>query len=187
MRLSLNGVRVWLSGDFHDGHYNIINYCNRPFKDVHEMRETILNNFNSVVESDDIVFFLGDIGMNEQIADEILGKMNGKIHFILGNHDKSCMQAIKKHSETVSDLIDAEIDGQPITMCHYAMRVWHKSHFDAPQIYAHSHGRLPPIGKQWDVGVDNNGFKPLSYNDLKHIMESRPHNDNYIPEDKRNR
>jgi calcineurin-like phosphoesterase family protein len=40
------------------------------------------------------------------------------------------------------------------------MRVWPRSHHNSWQLYGHSHGKLLPIGKQWDIGVDNNDFYP---------------------------
>ena len=48
------------------------------------------------------------------------------------------------------------------------------SHYGAWQIYGHSYGHLPPIGKQWDVGVDNNEFRPVSFDELKAIMAPVP-------------
>jgi calcineurin-like phosphoesterase family protein len=67
---------------------------------------------------------------------------------------------------------------------HYILGNHDKRYVDL-MLYGHAHGRLPPIGKQWDVGVDNNGFKPLSFADVVKIMDKRPHNENYLPEEKR--
>jgi hypothetical protein len=33
--------------------------------------------------------------------------------------------------------------GQPIVLCHYAMRVWNRSHHGAWHLYGHSRGNLP--------------------------------------------
>jgi calcineurin-like phosphoesterase family protein len=177
--------KVWITSDWHYAHANILKYCNRPFKDVEEMNDTLLKNYNSVVSDDDIVFFLGDIAFGESNVKSVLSRMKGTIHYVVGNHDLKYLDIIKTRAETINDLIDVEISGQPITMCHYAMRVWHKSHFDSWMLYGHSHARLPPVGKQWDVGIDYNGFKPLSFEDINHIMRTAPHNDNYISEDQR--
>ncbi|KKL95432.1 hypothetical protein LCGC14_1854620, partial [marine sediment metagenome] len=69
---------------------------------------------------------------------------------------------------------------QPITLCHYAMRVWDKSHFNSWQLYGHSHGTLNGIGKQYDVGVDANNFLPVSFANLTELMEAKKDNFNYI-------
>ena len=73
----------------------------------------------------------------------------------------------------VCDKYEFKVEGQDITVCHYAMRVWNKSHFGAWQIYAHSHGELPPIGLQYDCGVDCNDFCPVSFEELKIIMSNK--------------
>jgi calcineurin-like phosphoesterase family protein len=63
---------------------------------------------------------------------------------------------------------------------HFAMRVWPRSHFNSWQLYGHSHGKLPPIGKQWDIGVDNSDFYPVSFNKICEIMADRPDNSNFV-------
>lgn len=45
-------------GDPHFGHEAIIRLCNRPFADVDEMDETLINNWNSRVTNGDTVFIL---------------------------------------------------------------------------------------------------------------------------------
>jgi calcineurin-like phosphoesterase family protein len=60
------------------------------------------------------------------------------------------------------------------------MRVWPRSHYNSWQLYGHSHGRLEPVGKQWDVGVDNNNFYPVSFDQLVEIMKNRPDNFNLV-------
>ena len=49
-----------------------------------------------------------------------------------------------------------------IVVCHYAMRVWPRSHYNSWMLYGHSHGKLAPQRKQWDIGIDNNNFYPIS-------------------------
>jgi calcineurin-like phosphoesterase family protein len=185
MKLNSKDHNIWFTADAHFFHSKILEYAKRPFKDIIEMNETILKNYNSAISDNDIVFFLGDLAFGEENALSTLRQMKGTIHFIIGNHDRKYINIIKRRCESVNDLLDIEIDDQPITLCHYAMRVWHKSHFDSFMFYGHSHARLPPLGKQWDVGVDNNDFEPLSFDDITRIMRSRPHNENYIPDNKR--
>ena len=51
---------IWITADFHFGHSNIIRYCNRPFRSVEEMDQTILDRLNASVKANDILYFLGD-------------------------------------------------------------------------------------------------------------------------------
>ena len=54
---------TFFTSDTHFGHANIINLCNRPFKDVNHMNDMLVENWNSVVSDDDTVFHLGDFAL----------------------------------------------------------------------------------------------------------------------------
>jgi calcineurin-like phosphoesterase family protein len=69
--------------------------------------------------------------------------------------------------------IGESINGQYIWCSHYAHRVWNLSHHGSWHIYGHSHGSLPPIGLSWDVGVDNNNYFPVSFDQLSEIMKKQ--------------
>ena len=60
-----------------------------------------------------------------------------------------------------------------------------KSHFNSFHLFGHSHGTLEAIGKSWDVGVDKNDFKPISWLQIKEIMNKRPDNFNFIKRNKK--
>ncbi len=173
-------MNTFFTSDTHFGHKNIIRYCSRPFTSVEEMNETIIQRWNAKVKSGDYVYHLGDFAFGQR--DQILAvrqKLNGHITIIEGNHDDIGQPGnygfIGKHQ-----LLTMKINGIYITMCHYAMRTWQKSHYDAWHIYGHSHGTLESIGKSWDVGVDNNNFEPLEFEELKKIMDAQPHNLNWL-------
>lgn len=167
----------FFTADLHFGHENIIKYCDRPFENAREMDETIIRNWNKTVGEKDTVYFLGDFSFKD--ARTYVDRLNGLIVMVWGNHDKPARLVRNKFSAWY-DLLSTKICGVDITMCHYAMRVWDKSHFNSWQLYGHSHGTLPPEGKQYDVGVDNNDFKPLSFDQLKGIMAKLPNNINYL-------
>jgi calcineurin-like phosphoesterase family protein len=93
-------VKYYWSADLHLGHANIVPYTHRPFKDVHEMNETLIKNWNSRVKPEDTVFHVGDFcfknsaggksgeGMIHK-ASFYRDKLNGNIIFIKGNHDRN--------------------------------------------------------------------------------------------------
>ncbi len=86
----------WFTADTHFGHANIIKYCNRPFGSSVEMNETMISNWNKVVQPGDIVYHLGDFcfGRKGYEFDIYFNRLNGLIVFIKGNHDKTTW---KKH------------------------------------------------------------------------------------------
>lgn len=80
--------KLFFTSDTHFCHSKIIEFANRPFTSVQEMNEVLVWNWNEVVPKDGIVFHLGDLcfGTSEQWL-QILSRLNGNIHLILGNHD----------------------------------------------------------------------------------------------------
>ena len=76
--------KIWVTADPHFNHDAIIGYCNRPFKDSLEMNECIKIRFNNLVQDQDIVYVLGDVGRNLK---EIVPTLNGIKILIRGNHD----------------------------------------------------------------------------------------------------
>jgi calcineurin-like phosphoesterase family protein len=165
---------ILFTSDEHYGHTNIIKYCNRPFKSVEEMDEELIRRHNSIVGRDDTVIHAGDFTLCKgQKASSYLDRLNGNHILLKGSHD-GFLQGV------ASTIWEGTIDGQYIVVCHYAMRVWPRSHYNSWQLYGHSHGKLEPIGKQWDTGVDNNDFYPVPFEELKVIMAARPDNFNLV-------
>jgi len=150
-------MSIFFSSDVHLGHANIIKFCDREFDSVEDMNEILIENWNKTVKQNDFIYFLGDLTMSKKKVAEYLDRLNGKIHFIYGNHDRSTRKIIKNHKNVISakDLMVMNINKQAITLCHYAMRVWNKSHYGAIHCYGHSHGTIPPYKNSMDVGVDS--------------------------------
>lgn len=167
----------FFTADWHIDHFKIIEYCGRSFKTTEEQRETLISNANSLVGKEDIVIHAGDFCMSSDTAlvyKNYVNRLNGRWIFLKGSHDKW----LKDGSS--HEIWESNINGQYIVVCHYAMRVWARSHYNSWQLYGHSHGKLPPMGKQLDVGVDNNNFYPFSWEQVKNIMATRPDNPNLI-------
>ena len=83
-------AKVFFIADTHFGGENIRRYENRPFESVAEMDEKLIENWNCVVEEEDIVYVLGDFsdyGDSGKDA-EILAKLNGTKILVMGNHDR---------------------------------------------------------------------------------------------------
>ena len=82
-------MKTFIISDTHFGHNNIILFCDRPFKDTAEMTKQLIENWNSVVSKDDIVYHLGDVSMktSKQDVKSIIEQLNGYKILIRGNHD----------------------------------------------------------------------------------------------------
>ena len=160
---------IFFTADLHLGHGNIIKYCNRPFNNVDEMDQTLIKNWNETVSDNDVVYILGDFCFKKY--GYYIRQFNGHIIELQGDHD---------NFKNNNFLMNIKVGHTSITLCHWCMRVWRKSHYNSWHLYGHSHGNLSPIGKSWDVGVDNNDFRPLSFNDIEKIMSCRPDNPNLV-------
>jgi calcineurin-like phosphoesterase family protein len=190
--------KPFFTADTHAGHANIIKYCNRPFKTAEEMAATIVDNWNSVVVSDDdVVYHMGDVwdvrGHNPGLYKEFLGALNGKIYLVLGNHDQKVYRFKDRFELWPKDMggnrlwykdlatirvpdVDHPEGHQTIVLAHFAQRVWNASHYGAWHLYGHSHGMLPddPHAYSMDVGMDCHGFKPVTYEEVQlHMFQKK--------------
>lgn len=167
---------IFFTADTHFGHSNIIRYCDRPFSSVQEMDETLIQNWNDVVGPNDTVYHLGDYSFGDPYPYK--KRLKGHIELIAGNHD--VRDVCEKVFSKVHDIKIIKVDFKTIVMCHFAMRVWPKSHFNSWHLYGHSHGMLEPSGKSFDVGVDANNFTPVDFDTVEHTMECLPDNPNWL-------
>ena len=176
-------MTYFFTADEHYGHKNIIKYCNRPFSSAEEMDDLLIENHNSVVSENDITIHAGDFSIRtnkDEVYQRYIEKLNGRHIFLRGSHDKW----LPRHHDL--SIFEKNIEGQHIVICHYALRVWSRSHYNSWQLYGHSHGKLAPQGKQWDVGVDNNNYFPVSFDQIQEIMSDRPDNFNLVKRKEKN-
>ena len=106
---------IFVISDTHFCHENIIKYCDRPFKNVHEMNNYMIQKWNSVVGKHDLVIHCGDVvlGPND-VAEKVLKQLNGRKYLIKGNHDNKSDTFYRKCGfERISDF-PIIIDGKYI-------------------------------------------------------------------------
>jgi len=181
---------IWFTADHHFGHANIIRYCNRPFASAEEIDATLVYLWNEAVGPDDIVYHLGDFTL--QPLDKfkaIAWKLNGQLQIAPGSHDRRWLTEFKANDPELHtapghpivvlpplvslELPDLRTGGYPqvIVLCHFALRVWDRSHYGAWHLYGHSHGHLPSLVLSLDVGVDCHGYRPLSLAEVADKMQ----------------
>lgn len=153
-------TKYFFTGDEHYQHLNIIKYCQRPFKSTEEMDNIIIARNNEVVRQEDTVIHCGDFTLQDtETALKIQNRLIGNHVFIKGSHDK--------WNPNLPYILELKISKEIfVVACHFAMRVWPRSHYGSYLAYGHSHGRLPTFPNSWDVGVDNNNFYPVELKDF---------------------
>jgi calcineurin-like phosphoesterase family protein len=173
---------IFITSDTHFFHTNIIRYSNRPFADIEEMNEALIANWNSVVSKYDTVYHLGDFAYGRAATrrdmERVFNRLNGNKHLIVGNHDSD--ETFDLPWGDVVDYKELKLDfgdlhKQRVVLSHYSFRTWNQAGRGAWMLYGHSHGGLPqPSGKTFDVGVDCQGYKPISVDQIKIRMDSIP-------------
>ena len=177
---------IFFTSDTHFGHVNILKYCNRPFNSIEEHDEELIKRWNAKVSKNDIVYHLGDVGFgrNDYIKN-ILNCLNGTINLCIGNHDwRSIVKQQKWRFNEISQQYNLRIEGQHVILNHYPFLcysgVYHKP--ASWQLFGHVHTspysqetldspRLKMLfSTQYDVGVDNNNFTPISFDEVSRII-----------------
>ena len=135
--------KIYYISDLHFWHSNVINFDNRPFKDVEEMNNILIENWNSVVEKGDTVYILGDFCWSAKDEEwiNILNKLNGSKHLILGNHDSKRMSSkVKKKFNGIYDYKEIKDNGRRVIMCHYPMPFYRSDYnSNVYMLYGHVH------------------------------------------------
>ena len=157
-------MTVFFTSDTHFGDHRVLNLYPRPFQTVAEMDAALIERWNAVVRAEDEVWHLGDFARTARYAAELLARLNGRKHLLIGNNDPGA--AAEQGWESLSAYRELELEGRWLVLCHYPFRSWNGMHRGAVNLHGHSHGRLKPLPRQIDVGVDVHGFRPVSLSEL---------------------
>jgi calcineurin-like phosphoesterase family protein len=175
------GDKIFFVSDTHFGHVNILEFCNRPYKNVEEMNHCLIDNWNKKVPADGLVFHLGDFAWGGYpFWKNIRDQLNGKIILIKGNHDEKNLTTTGAQElfEHVAYQMKIRIEGRAIYLNHNPFLCYGGTYRDPKglvyQAFGHVHsgpgakgldverlGVLFPT--QYDVGVDNNNYEPISW------------------------
>ena len=119
-----NGRRkLWFISDLHLGHHNSIKFDQRPFKDIDHMHRVIVNNWNAIIQEEDTVYVLGDVGMfSSEKTQKIIAELNGTKILIKGNHDKGVNAMMNLGFAAVLNYAAITIAGELVTMSHCPLR-----------------------------------------------------------------
>lgn len=168
---------IWFTSDLHLGHRAAISMCGRPFGNVEDMNEILIRNYNSCVKKNDTVYILGDISHRMPVSEvnQLIHKMNGKKILCKGNHDKKYDVTL---FEGIYDFLEIAINGVNVSLMHYPMMSWPKSHYGSLHLHGHIHSKQDYNLQQkcdrilrYDVGVDANEFYPVSIEQIKEFFE----------------
>lgn len=156
-------MNTFLTADTHYGHSNILKFTNRHkiFNNIEEHDEALIERWNSIVGPNDEVYHIGDVAFaRPDYIESILRRLNGKIYFIKGNHDKICLkESIQKRFEWTKVYHELKYgyngESYKIVLFHYPIQDWNGKYHGSMHAHGHSHQNNVRLGRRMDVGVDN--------------------------------
>jgi calcineurin-like phosphoesterase family protein len=153
---------LFFTSDTHFSDRRVLGIDRRPYGSLQEHDEGLIANWNETVRPEDEVWHLGDFarGTAEGI-DRLLARLNGRKHLIIGNNDGPAT-VTSRHWASVQHYAELEVEGRFLVLCHYPFRTWNRMAKGAFNLHGHSHGRLKPLPRQRDVGVDAQGYRPIA-------------------------
>jgi calcineurin-like phosphoesterase family protein len=197
-------VTTWFTADLHLGHHNIIDYCNRPFHDVHAMNDALVENWNEAVAPGDTVWVVGDFALGK-IADTLplVSKLHGRKILVAGNHDRCWAGHGRRADGWTEQYLDAgfdeivqgstrlDIGGVAVVVCHFPYRgdsqdrdryVEHRP-IDKGDwlLHGHVHDRWAQHGRMINVGVDARSFRPIDSEAVEAIIREGPAEQPILP------
>lgn len=167
-------MTIYFTSDLHLGHASIVGMNARPFRDVDKMNAALIRNINNRVSLTDTLWILGDISykLNREDASKLIQQINcNDIRLVKGNHDKE-WDGYGLFRE-ICDYKEFKIDGRRVCLMHYPIASWNGMHRGSVHLHGHSHNTFDynvwnVMNERliWDVGVDANGYEPISWDEI---------------------
>lgn len=168
-------MNTFVTADLHLGHENMTKFSKdgkklRPYNTVEEMNKALIDNWNSVVKDDDLVYVLGDFTVNKKwiyLAQELAGR---KI-LVKGNHD---IGELAEYAEYFEDVVACKVLANAI-LTHIPIHPGQLERFKH-NIHGHLHDGFVHVGthtrvvdgRYTCVSVERTEFKPIL---LRNILD----------------
>jgi len=167
-------MAVFFTSDTHFGHAGARALYRRPFASVAAMDAAMLERWNAAVGPEDEVWHLGDfaLGLPESARSELLARLRGRKHLLVGNNDSRATTGLAGWA-SVQPYAEIVVDGIGLVLCHYPFRSWRNMGRGWLNLHGHSHGRLAPLPRQADVGVDVWEFRPVTLAQIRAARRRR--------------
>ena len=182
--------KVFFTADTHFYGENAWKHRKR-FPDIEAMNETLIRNWNETVPDDGVVFHLGDLAteLPRELLISLVNRLNGTILLVKGNHDDIGVFRCPAFQEATRVRLlgyhwEMRLGGRKILLDHYPLLCYADEYKGVWQLFGHVHSGPGATGHdiprlqfllpfQYDVGVDNNSDRPVSFRQLEEFMAER--------------
>ena len=166
-------MAIYFTSDLHFGHDREFIYTPRGFKTVWEMNDTILKNWNEIVNPEDDVYCLGDLMLgNNDVGMSYIKDLKGKIHVVRGNHDTDVRMDLYNKCYNIIEVTEGQFlkwNGFNFYLNHYPTFTSNLEKSDRLKehiinLYGHTHQKenfYNDIPFMYHVGLDSHDCKPV--------------------------
>lgn len=177
---------IYFTSDLHFNHDREFIWGPRGFKSVEDMNNAIVNNWNSVVKEDDVVYILGDLmlGKNYLKGIELINSLNGGKYIILGNHDTE--GRVGHYSWLIDKLCGIDYatifkqDGYTFYLSHYPTITGSLENGNLKEmicnLFGHTHSKdmfYDDRPYMYNVSLDAHKCKPVSIDEIIKDMNDK--------------
>jgi calcineurin-like phosphoesterase family protein len=153
-------MKVFGVSDTHFGHANIIRFCDRPFSSVDTMDQALIDNWNSVVEDNDLIIHNGDFQFYKQDMG-IFQKLRGRKILVKGNHDHKV--TFNMGWEAVHDVFEMSHNSKKVVFFHYPIESWNNMFHGSIHLYGHVHSTdAVKIPNRFNICVEKTNYTPVN-------------------------
>ena len=161
---------TWIWSDLHLGNEMSLEVFDRPFRTVHEAEPEMMTAWRDVVDIDDTIVCLGDIGVDSSVDETKAAQWNdapGIKWLVIGNHDVDPLNPI---NALVIDRTDATLaaPGNPsLVLTHVPLR-----RVPAGWVNVHGHihqERSPTDERHINVSVEQLDYRPARMSDIRRL------------------
>jgi calcineurin-like phosphoesterase family protein len=162
--------KVYFISDLHLGHKRICEFSGPLRGDsttVEEHDKFIVDQWNSVVTKNDLVWVLGDVCF-DKAALPLLKQLKGSKHLVLGNHDEFTIQTYQLYFSKIVGFTKYKglwLSHAPIHPDELRGKI---------NVHGHVHSKSIPDPRYVNVSVEVLNGKPISFEEISQIQQPLP-------------
>ena len=166
-------ANIYLIADTHFNDPNIISFEGRGFKNIEEMNEMMISNWNSVISpsntdsdtSNTQVIVAGDFIIGGDNAKDIIQSLNGDISLIMGNHD----QNVEEYRSLIRNVYEYPIVVDDFwIISHFPMYVSMQSPYANIFGHIHSNPAFKSVSaRSMCISSERLNYKPIALSQVK--------------------
>ena len=170
---------VWFTSDLHFGHARVLEFASRPWDTLRQMHQALIAGINARVSPFDELYVLGDFSYKATLEEavELRRKIACRnVHLVPGNHDRNwAMPEVAGTFIVEPPIAVIKESGQKIVLSHYPLADWQSMSHGSWHLHGHIHSQGTEYNEfnlfqglmRYDVGVDANGYAPVSLDELR--------------------